>query len=201
MPRFFVYRKSDNIDRRAETRDHARGHAGYRAYDDSLSADIHRHAADRVRDSIYLVANTKCRIVKALAVAYALLGRLGYFRHSCNGQHGVLACRSFAGEHDSTRTVVYRICNVGYLRSRRAGIVYHRLEHLGRGDNALAEQAALCDKSLLYRRKLLERYLNAHIASAYHYAVAYRADIFYIIYTRAVFYLSYDAHLICAVFA
>ena len=57
---------------------------------------------------------------------------------------------------------------------------------LGRRDNALAEQAALCDYIFLQRGKLSEGDFDAEVAAAYHYPVALFTYIFDVVYSRAV---------------
>ena len=50
-----------------------------------------------------------------------------------------------------------------HLRSRRARVLRHRLEHLRRGNDNFARLIALIDHHLLQRRNLAERYFHAEI--------------------------------------
>ena len=66
----------------------------------------------------------------------------------------------------------------------------HRFEHFGRGDYALAEHAAFGNYLLLRGGEFFKRNFNAHIAPAYHYAVAFAANLFDIVYAGLIFYLG-----------
>ena len=65
--------------------------------------------------------------------------------------------------------------------------MHHRLKHLGRGDNALAEKTTLLDKVLLYGGHFHKRNFNTEVAPRHHYSVGNAADFFYIVNSRAVF--------------
>ena len=72
----------------------------------------------------------------------------------------------------------------------------HRLEHLGGGDHALAEQTAFGDQMLLDGRELLKGDLNAHIAAADHDAVAGLADLLDVVNARLIFDLGDQVDII-----
>ena len=55
-----------------------------------------------------------------------------------DGLDRILADGRFAGEHDGVSSVVDGVGDVGDLGAGGAGIVDHRLEHLGRGDDRFA---------------------------------------------------------------
>ena len=80
-----------------------------------------------------------------------------------------------------------------------ADVVRHALEHLGRGDDALAEQAALADELLLDARQLLIRHLDAHVAAGDHDAGALGEDVLDVVDTGLIFDLGDDGDVPAAV--
>ena len=75
----------------------------------------------------------------------------------------------------------------------------HGLEHFGRGDHALAEQAALGDDMLLHGGNLLVGDLHTEVSARNHDAVAFGADLVDVVNTRAIFNLGDDADITAAV--
>ena len=116
------------------------------------------------------------KLVEALLVVYRLLGGLSDERHCAHCLHRVQTCGGLAGEHYCAGAVVDSVGNVGGLRTCGARILYHGLQHLGRGYYLLVGVVALLYQHFLDLRDLLEGYFNAHIAARYHYAVGNMQD-------------------------
>ena len=136
-----------------------------------------------------VVSGDKVEILKSLAVGNVLFGFFGDYRHCLDRPDGIFSCGGFARQHYRTAVVVYGVCHVGYFRSGRTGIVYHRFEHLGRRDYTLAGEAAFFDEVLLNVRHFLERNFNAEVAPRNHNALAGLADFADIVNARTVFNL------------
>ena len=199
VPHGFARRHADDVGRDAEARDHANRPTGDGADDDGLGADVNGHAAGGVGDRVEKTPDLELVVAEAGLIVDVLLGLLGDGRHGLHGLHGVFASRCFAGEHDGTRAVVDGVCNVGNFRARGAGVLNHGLEHLGRSDDARAEQAAGRDELLLDGGQLCERNLYAEVAARDHDALAHAADVFNVVNARAVLDLRDDVDRAAAV--
>ena len=142
-----------------------------------------------MRDRVGHISYLEIRAVEALLIIDVPFGSLCDLRHRLNRLHGIFACGSLAREHNCAGAVVNCVCNIRDLGSGRTGVGYHRLKHLGRGDNALAEHTALGDKLLLNCGQMLKGYLDAHISSRHHDSVAALAYLLDIVDSRLIFYL------------
>ena len=182
---------------RTEAGDHTRGHTRERAGDNRLCADIDSHTAGGVGDGVNGVLDVELVGIEALVVVYALLGGLGNTRHNFKGAHGVFARGGLAREHYRAGSVIDRVGNIGYLCSCGAGVVYHGLQHLGSGDNALAEQTALGNKLFLNAGQTVKGHLDTHITASYHNTVAHLTDLVDIIKARLIFYLCDKLYGLC----
>ena len=201
IPNLFVGRHTDNIHRRTEARYHTNCFPGKRACNNSLCGYIYRHTARSVGNGVHLVCYGKFRISEAFGKVYMPLGFFHNLAHCAHRFNGVFARSGFTRKHNCACAVIHGVCNVGYFRTRRAGVVNHRFQHFGCGYNALAQKAAFCNNVFLQRRKLCKRNLYTQIAAAYHYSVALGAYIVYIINSGTVFYFCYYGNVAAAVFA
>ena len=177
-PGLLVCREADDVDRSAEPRDHAGGHAGERVGDDRLCLEVDRHAAGRVGERVRLILDHELILAEAADVIDAVLGRLRDAGHGLDRKYRILAGSRLAGEHDRAGAVVDRVRDVGGLGAGRARAVDHGFKHLGGGDDALAEETAAGNKILLHRRQPVKRHLDAHVAAGDHDAFAVLADLF-----------------------
>ena len=164
--------QTDDVRRAAEARDQPRGAPRDGTDGDDLCADVDGHAAGGVADGIERVVDLKLRLGEALGIVDVRLGVFGDACHRAQRLDGVLAGRRLAGEHDGACAVIDGVGDVRDLGTSGADVVRHALEHLGRGDDALAEQTALADELLLDARQLLIRHLDAHVAAGDHDAGA-----------------------------
>ena len=187
VPDRLACRHADNIGRHAEARDHAHRSAGQRAYHNRFCTDVDCHAAGGVGDGVEQVADLEFCVAEAGFVVDVLLGFSGNCVHGVDGFHRILARGGLAGEHDGAGAVVDGVGDVRNLRARGAGIVNHGFEHLCRGDDACAAQAAGSDQLLLDGGQLRERNLDAEVAARDHDALADVADRLDVIHTRPVF--------------
>ncbi len=123
---------------------------------------------------------------KIFVVVDGFLGALRDFRHRPHRFRRVCSRRGLPGQHNGRRAVVDGVCHIRHLRSRRARVLRHRLEHLRRGNDNFARLIALIDHHLLQRRNLAERYFHAEIAARHHDAVALLDNLGQIVYSLAV---------------
>ena len=186
VPSLLGDRHTDDVYGTTEAANHSRGLSGHGCNYDTLSVGVNSHRTGSVRNRVDIVSDSELGGKEELLVVDAALGELGDLGHTLNGLYGILTCGSLTGEHNRGGSVVNRVSNVGYLGSCRSRIVYHTLEHLSSGDNALAEKSALLDKILLNGGNLYEGDLNAEVAAGYHDAICNLADLFNIIYARTV---------------
>ena len=150
-------------------------------------------------DGVERVVDLKLRLGEALGIVDVRLGILGDAGHGAQRLDGVLARGRLAGEHDGARAVIDGVGDVSDLGAGGADVVRHALEHLGRGDDALAEQAALADELLLDARQLLIRHLDAHVAAGDHDAGALGEDVLDVIDAGLIFDLGDDGDVPAAV--
>ena len=135
----------------------------------------------------------------AAVIVDGALGVLGDAAHGSNGLYRVLADRGLAGQHDRGGAVVNCVRDVGNLCAGRTRVLRHALEHLGRGDDALAAGDAGLDDVLLDLRQLLERNLNAQVAAGDHDAVRLVEDLLNVVYAFHVLDLADDLDVFLAV--
>ena len=91
-----------------------------------------RDGVDHVLDLELLFAEQRL----VVDVLFRLLHDLG---HGLHGLDRVFARGGLAGEHDCARAVIDGIGHVGDLRTGRARVVDHGLEHFRSRDDPLAE--------------------------------------------------------------
>ena len=145
-PGILVGGETDDRNGGTDARYHSRSHTRQRAGNDGLGIDVDSHTAGGVRDRVGHIADLEIEGIEALLIVDARLGGLGDLCHCCYRLNGVLTCRGLAREHYRAGAVINGVGDVGYLGSRGSGVGDHRLEHLGGGDNALAEHTALGDE-------------------------------------------------------
>ena len=174
----------------AEAGDHAHGLAGDGADRDGFRVQIDGHAADGVGDRVHGVLDGELRLAEAALVVDVALGLLGDAGHGLQRQLRILARGGLAGEHDGAAAVVDGVGHVGGLGAGGAGLVNHGFQHLGGGDHALAQHAALGDQLLLNGWQLLEGNLHAHVAATDHDAGAGLTDFVDVLDAGAVFDLG-----------
>ncbi|MGY3683441.1 hypothetical protein ACVWXU_007064 [Streptomyces sp. TE33382] len=98
-------------------------------------------------------------------------GRLDDARHRADGLDGELADAGLAGEHHRVRAVDDRVGDVGGLGAGGAGVVDHRVEHLGGDDDRLGVAPGELDGALLDDRHLFQGHFDAEVAAGDHDAV------------------------------
>ena len=122
-----------------------------------------------------------------------LLGALSNGRHGLEGLHGVSACSGLTGQHDGRGAVVDGVCHVGDLGAGGAGVHDHAVQHLGSGDDGLAEGEGTFDDILLDAGQLGEVDLHAQIAAGDHDGVGGSQDAVDVVHALAVLDLGDDA--------
>ena len=151
----------------------------------------------------YCVCNVWYTLVfsceETLAVVYILLCLYSDSFHCFYRINRICACGGFARKHNCACAVIDGICNVCRFRSCRAGILYHRVKHLGSGYYLLACVVTLVDKLFLDSGYLNKRNLYAHISSCHHYTVCNTENIVDIVNTVLVFNLCDYAYILAAV--
>ena len=152
-----------------------------------------------MREGVRNAADAVAGFVDCLNELLFALRLLGDARHCRDRLHGVEPRRRLAREHDRARTVVHGVCDVGDLRTRRAGLLDHGLQHLRRRDAPLARHAAGVDDGLLNVGQFLIGDLYAHVAAPDHDAVRNFQNGFQIVDARAVFDLCDEVDVVRAV--
>ena len=103
-----------------------------------------------------------------VSVVEARLDRTGDPVHHLDGLDRKLAHRCLAGEHDRGRAVKDRVRDVGGLRPCRLGLMDHRLEHLGSGDDGAPAFERSRNDPLLQQRDVGSADLDTQIATRDH---------------------------------
>ena len=96
---------------------------------------------------------------------------LGDARHHLNRLKRVSSGGGFAGQHQRIGAVEDGVGDVGDFGAGRARITDHRIEHLRRGDDGLADAVAGGDDALLRDRDLFNRHFDTEIAARNHRAI------------------------------
>ena len=138
-------------------------------------------------------------MIEILLIINGCLRTLCDLRHHLNSLYRIFTCRTFAGQHDSTCTIVDCICNVCCLRTCRARVLNHGIEHLCRRDNLLARHIYLIDDHLLDDRNFLTRNLHTHISTGNHDSIRYIDDIIDMIHALRILDFGNDVNIISAV--
>ena len=191
--------KAEDRDRRAEARDHAHREAADGRDHNGLRVKVDGHGAGRVGDGVHPVVDGNALRLEEADIVDVALGLLGDLAHDAHGVHRVLARGGLAGEHDGAGAVIDGVGHVADFGAGGAGIGDHALEHFGRGDDALAEHAALGDEVFLDGGQLRERHLDAEVAAGDHDALADGADLVDVIHAGLVLDLRDHVNVSAAV--
>jgi hypothetical protein len=97
-------------------------------------------------------------------------------REHAHRLHRIVAHRRFSRQHHRVRAVDDGVGHIARLRTRRAGVVHHAFQHLGRGDDRDLLLVAQADDVLLDERHLLRAHLHAQITACHHDPIALRHD-------------------------
>jgi hypothetical protein len=137
-----------------------------------LLRGAHRRLGDRL-----LLGRGRRLAAVAAAVERARLGRRDDAGHDLHGLDRMQAHARFSRQHHRVGAVEDRVRHVRGLGPRRARVVDHGLEHLGRDDHRLAHAARQQDGLLLDRGHALERHLHAEVAARDHERVGHLEDL------------------------
>lgn len=97
--------------------------------------------------------------------------------HGADGFDGVFADAGFAGEHDGVGAVDDGVGDVGGFCAGGAGVVDHRVEHLGGDDDGFGVALGEFDGALLDDGDLFEGHFDAEVAAGDHDAVEGGDDV------------------------
>ena len=196
-----VGRAADDWARRAEFRNHARRKACFRYGHDGHRTEVVRRRARCVRNGRgHVLLHRHIPLLQLTHVVDVVFGALRNADHRAHGLHRVRACGRLAAQHNGARAVVDRVRHVGRLRTRRARILDHRVEHLRRRNDLLAGDIRLVDELLLQHRDLLHRDLDAKVAARHHNAVRNADNVVDVLHAVRVFNLRNDANVAAVVF-
>ncbi len=148
----------------------------------------------------YIRIGASLILEETLPVIHILFRSLRDAHHCLYSFHGICARRRLSGQHDRAGAVVHRIGYVSRLRSRRARVLDHGLQHLGRCDYLLTGAVNLLNDLLLDHRHFLIRNLHTHITAGYHDAIGNLYDVVNVGNALRIFNLRYDSDLLSAVF-
>ena len=129
----------------------------------------------------------------AAQVVTLLLGALGDGGHGLQCLHGVSTGSGLTGQHNSRGAVVDGVCHVRDLSTGGAGVHHHAVQHLGSGDDGLAEGEGAVDDGLLDAGQLGKVDLDAQVAAGHHDGVGGSQDAVDVVHTLTVLDLSDDA--------
>ena len=123
----FVQNAGDDRGRRTATAEQARGFTALRNRNNRACLDIGGGCAGCMgqRGAHAQPAFVGLCVVNKTVIAGISLGRFGNGNHGTQSSHRVFAGGCFAAEHDSRRTVVNRIGNVGDFGTGRPRIADH----------------------------------------------------------------------------
>ena len=123
-----------------------------------------------------------------------LLDRTDDSGHRPDSLERVLAHRRLTGQHHRVGAVEHGVGNVGGLGAGRAGVVDHRLQHLGGHDHRLGVLAGHLDGPLLHQRHLLQRQLHPQVAAGHHDRVEREHDRLEVVDGLRLLQLGDDRH-------
>ena len=101
----------------------------------------------------------------------------GHLRHGPHHFGGVVTDRRLAGQHHRVGAVEDGVGDVAHLGTGRRRRRDHRLEHLRRGDHRDADLDTVPDDLLLEMRNVLDRTVDAEVATSDHHHVGGSDDL------------------------
>lgn len=112
--------------------------------------------------------------------------------HLTDGLAGVRTLGGLAGKHDTVGTVGDGVTNVADFGAGRAGVLDHRLEHLGGADNGLAGKVAHGNHLLLRSKDLGGGNLDTEITTGNHDTIGLLENVLEVVKTLTVLNLGND---------
>jgi hypothetical protein len=100
------------------------------------------------------------------------LGQQASLMHDTNRLNGVVSLGGLSGQHDTVGSVKNGVSNIRNLSTGGAGVVSHRLKHLGSANDGLSSEVALGDHHLLGNEDLGGGDLNSEISTGNHDSVS-----------------------------
>ena len=193
----FIQYAGNNGGIRTETAQQTGSFTALGCRNDGRSTDIRSRGAGRMADS---GADGQAGRIHADMVAQGFivgiaLGGFGNHCHSFQGLYRILACGSFAGQHNGTGAVINGVGNVGNFCTGGAGVHYHGIQHLGCRDADFAHLHGMVNQVLLDGRDFGIVNFNAHIAAGNHNAIGNAQDLINIINAFLVLNFGNDADI------
>ena len=165
---------------------------------DGLGVDVngglHSRGGNGLRGGKVTVT-AESRVTDGLVKSIEVDGALGLAAgtgHDGNGSLGVLTVGGLAGKHHAVSTVKDSVGNIRALSTGGAGVLDHRLEHLGGSDDGLASNVGLTDHVLLGEENLLGRDLHTKITTGNHDTISSGKDLGIVLKTLEVLDLAND---------
>ena len=91
--------------------------------------------------------------------------------HCLDCIYRIFAISSLTAQHQSIRTIVDCIRDIGHFRAGRTRIVDHGMKHLSRNDHRFLCQDTFADQHTLDTRNTFLRHFDTQVTTGYHHAV------------------------------
>jgi hypothetical protein len=114
----------------------------------------------------------RAELVVQRSVGDGSLGQQASLMHDTNRLNGVVSLGGLSGQHDTVGSVKNGVSNIRNLSTGGAGVVSHRLKHLGSANDGLSSEVALGDHHLLGNEDLGGGDLNSEISTGNHDSVS-----------------------------
>ena len=136
--------------------------------------------------------------IKLFHIINVLLCCFSYGSHGFNRFSRMRTHCSFAGKHNCRCAVINSVCNIRNLCSCRAGVCYHRFQHLCCGYNNFACFKSLMNNHFLQCRNFFKRNFNTHIATGNHNSVCFSDNAVNMLDALIIFNFCNDFNIIPA---
>ena len=147
-----------------------------------------------MRDRIHVIVDLKIILIETLLIVDGVFCGFCDLGHGLDRKNRIGTGCGFSRQHHCAGAVIYRVGNVRGFGSCRTRVVNHGFQHLGSGDDTLAENTAAGDQIFLDRRQTFKRNFNTHIAAGNHDAVAFFTDLIDIVIAGLILDLGNQFH-------
>lgn len=162
---------------------------------DSASVKFQTGADGSHRDRLNSVRRTRAQAAKLIEdaeVRHSQLGQQTRLVHHGDSFLGVVTLGGFSRQHDTVGTIQDSVGDIGHLRTSRARVIRHGLQHLRGADHRLTLDVALGDHHLLGEEDLGGRNLNTEITTSDHDTVGLLQNLVKVVDTLLVLDLGND---------
>ena len=145
------------------------------------------------KESRYIVAVFVQRNTDVVIRQFVFFRLGGNFRHCLDGFNRIFAVSRLTAQHQSIRTVIDGVGDVGNFRTGRTRIGNHGMKHLRGNDNRLLGKDTFANQQTLDARNTFLRNFDTQVATGYHNAVGHFENLVDIVHTFLVLNLGNDS--------